>query len=429
MAASTLLVAGCGGLRADSTTPDSKATADSEVTADGEAHVVVRVRAAERISVGRTVSALGRCEALPDKLALLTPAVEGQVESVFVTQGQHVTARQALVQFDLTLAKADLAEKQAARDSLRASLALLESRPRTAEQQASKLAIEQAKIAVARASALVERLRPLRASKEIPEQQLYEVEQSLKQAQVQQQSAEAQLEAMMLVPRPEAVAEAQSKIKVAEEAVKLSQARLELHTIRAPIEGVIDSLTCRLGQTIAIGTTIGEVIDNRQILGAAWLPVSRSQVVRVGQTAQIQVATPQSATTSADDALKTIAGRIIFVGRIADAQTGNMPVQVLADNSRGDLVVGQTLNMAILVEQPTPRLAVPVAAIHDEGQGSVITVVRDGKAVLLHPQLGATQSDWIAVSDTDLKEGEPVIVEGGYNLPEGTAVTTETASP
>ncbi len=183
--------------------------------------------------MGRMVSALGRCEALPDKLALLTPAVEGQVESILVRQGQHVTAGQPIVQFDPTLANADLAEKQAARDSLAASLALLESRPRTAEQQASKLAIEQAKIAVARAAALVERLRPLRASKEIPEQQMYEAEQSLKQAQVLQQSAEAQFDALMLSPRPEAIAEAQSKIKVAGEAVKLSQARLELHTIRA----------------------------------------------------------------------------------------------------------------------------------------------------------------------------------------------------
>ena len=34
----------------------------------------------------------------------------------------------------------------------------------------------------------------------------------------------------------------------------------------------------------------------------------------------------------------------------------------------------------------------------------------------------------MAISKTDLKEGEPVIVEGGYNLPEGTAVKTEEAT-
>ena len=31
---------------------------------------------------------------------------------------------------------------------------------------------------------------------------------------------------------------------------------------------------------------------------------------------------------------------------------------------------------------------------------------------------------WIAVLGTDLKAGEPVIVVGAYNLPDGTEVTT-----
>jgi hypothetical protein len=41
---------------------------------------------------------------------------------------------------------------------------------------------------------------------------------------------------------------------------------------------------------------------------------------------------------------------------------------------------------------------------------------------VLHPQLGDSQGGWTEVAGTDLKAGEPVIVEGGYNLPEKTAV-------
>ena len=51
-------------------------------------------------------------------------------------------------------------------------------------------------------------------------------------------------------------------------------------------------------------------------------------------------------------------------------------------------------------------------------------MVRDGKTVVLHPEVGKPGKGWVAVAGTDLKEGEPVIVEGGYNLPEGTAVLT-----
>ncbi len=76
----------------------------------------------------------------------------------------------------------------------------------------------------------------------------------------------------MIGPRPEAVAEAEGKIKTAEALVDFSQAHLEFHTIRAPIDGVLDSLTCHPGQTIAVGTPIGEVVDTRQVFAAVWLP-------------------------------------------------------------------------------------------------------------------------------------------------------------
>jgi hypothetical protein len=67
-------------------------------------------------------------------------------------------------------------------------------------------------------------------------------------------------------------------------------------------------------------------------------------------------------------------------------------------------------------------LQVPAAAILDLGEGPVLPVVREGKAVALHPEVGASHDGWVAVSGTDLKAGEPVIVEGGYNLPDETPV-------
>ena len=64
-------------------------------------------------------------------------------------------------------------------------------------------------------------------------------------------------------------------------------------------------------------------------------------------------------------------------------------------------------------------LQVPAAAILDLGEGPVLNVVRDGKAVPSTPRVGTSHEGWVAVSGTDLKEGEPVIVEGGYTCPKG----------
>ncbi len=142
-AASALLIVANAGCR--------RTTIASSQDVNISSPVVVKVRAAETRTISATVTALGRCEALPDKLAMLTPVVEGQVAHLLIKQGERVSAGQAIVQLDQTMAKADLAEKQAARDSLVASLKLLESLPREAEQQAGKLAIEQGDVAIARA--------------------------------------------------------------------------------------------------------------------------------------------------------------------------------------------------------------------------------------------------------------------------------------
>jgi RND family efflux transporter MFP subunit len=417
-----LLCAGFAGCHKESQTAEAK----DEHSEEGEAHVTVQVEAAKRGDIIQTVEGLGRSEAIPAKLAMLTPAVEGHVHELVVKQGETVKKGQPIVELDQSVALADLAEKTATRDSLRASLTLLKSIPRPDERKSNELAVEQAKVALERAKAAAQRLRPLLARHEVSEQQVFEADLAVTSARLALETAQAQLHAMLIGPRPEAVAEAEAKIAVAEGLVAFSKAHLDLHTIRAPIDGVLDSLTCHPGQTIAIGTPIGEVVDTRQVFVSVYLPARSAQAVHVGQIAQVRIVESRpdsSAAVAGND--EGLDGKVNFVGRLADTQTGNLPVLILVENPAGLLSVGQTMGVTIVVNQHTGRLQVPAAAVVDQGEGPVLTVIRDGKTVPLHPELGMSQKGWVAISKTDLKEGEPVIVEGGYNLPEGTAVKTE----
>ncbi|HMB06080.1 MAG TPA: efflux RND transporter periplasmic adaptor subunit [Isosphaeraceae bacterium] len=415
-----LLSAGVAGCHSGAHTAEVKE--EHRAKTEG-AHVAVRVEPARRSTLVETVEGLGRSEAIPDRLATLTPAVEGHVHALLVKQGETVTKGQPIVELDKAVARADLAEKTATRDSLKAALALLKSLPRPEERRANELAVEQAKVALERARRVAERLRPLLARREISEQQVFEADLAATQAQLQLQSAEAQLRAMMIGPRPGAVAEAEAKIKTAEAAVEFSQAHLDYHTIRSPIDGVLDSLTCHPGQTIAIGAPIGEVVDTRQVFASVWLPSGSAQAVRVGQVARVKIADsrPESSGGAAGN-VPTSEGKVDFIGRVADPQTGNLPVRVLVDNPEGRLTVGLTVGVTLAVNERPGVLEVPAVAILDLGEGPVLGVVRDGKTVVLHPEVGVAHGGWVAVSGTDLKEGEPVIVEGGYNLPEGTPV-------
>lgn len=395
-----------------------------EPSPKGEAaHVTVKMEAARLGTLARTVEGLGRSEAIPEKLATLTPAVEGHVHALLVKQGEAVRKGQPIVELDKAVALADLAEKTATRDGLKAALDLLKALPRPDERRANELAIEQAKVALDRATRLAERLKPLLARRETSDQQVFEAELAVRQAMLQLQTAEAQLRVMLIGPKPEAVAEAEAKVKTAEGAVEFSKAHLDYHTIRSPIDGVLDSLTCHPGQTIAIGAMVGEVVDTRQVHASVFLPASAALAVRVGQQADVKtVDSRPDASRSAAGAAPPSVGKVDFVGRIADPQTGNLPVRVLVDNPKGLLTVGQTVGLTITVAEQKGVLEVPSVSILDLGEGPMLTVVRDGKTALLHPEVGASHGGWVAISGTDLKEGEPVIVEGGYNLPEGTPV-------
>jgi RND family efflux transporter MFP subunit len=416
-----LLTAGC---EKSSAVPSIE---NRETAAAVEASVVLSVKPAENRSIERTVTALGRCDALPSKMALVAPLIEGRVAEILARRGDKVPRGQPIVQLDTTLAQADLTEKQAARDSLIASLRALTSVPRSEEQRTSKLAIDEAGIALTRAQALLDRLRPLREHNEVPEAQVFEADEAVKQARVQKQTAQARFDLLMLRPREELIAEAQTKIEMAEAAVKTAQARIDLHTIRAPIDGILDSLNCRLGETVAVGAPIASVVDDQDVLAVAWLPIGQIAKIEIGQNARVYPSIPPSTLKNKDAFPKAIEGRVAYIGRSTDAQTGNVPLHVHVENRHGEFIVGQTLSLEIVVEAPVPRLCVPLDAVHDEGEGAAVTVVRDGKAVVLHPQLGTSDSGWIAVTETDLREGEPVAVAGAYNLPNGTPVTAEVA--
>jgi RND family efflux transporter MFP subunit len=411
-----LPLAGCGKPQA----------AGETVPAAPAARVIVRTQRAVVQTAVQTVEGLGKCEALPSKLATLTPALEGRVAKILVQVGQPVAAGQPIVELDGAIARADLAEKIATRDSLIAALELLKSLPRAEERRPLELAIDQAMTGVRKAETLVERLRPLYQRKEIADIQLLEAEENLKQARLQQQTGEAQLRSIMIGPRPQAVAEAQQKIVAAEAVAATARERLAMLTIRAPINGVLDSLTCHPGQTITSGTALGEVIDRRQVLATVWLPSAPCQLVRVGQEAAVLPAdSPQSARTAASPARRAAMGKVESIGEIIDGQTGNRPVRILVDNPAGGLAIGQTVEVAITVARREKALLVPAAALSDSGPQRVVNVVRDGKLTVLHPQSIAVYRNGVEIVGTDLREGEAVVVDGAFNLPEGTLVNAE----
>ncbi len=408
-------------------------TAEPPADEEHEAAVTVRVEPAEYRTLPQVIKALGQCEAVVGKLAMLTPALEGHVHAILVEQGAKVTAGQPIIELDTSLPAADLAEKTAAGDAAKASLALLKSLPRAQEQQITKLAIEQASVAYQRAKSALDSLKPLAERNEVSRQQMFDAEKAAEAARLLMESAQAAHHISVMGPRDEAAAEAQARVKIAEQATKTSQVRLDLHTLRAPIDGVLQDITCQPGQTIAPGTPVGEIVDASQVEIVAWLSPRLAREVHAGQKVAVSLVGAQAPAKAEDDSTGTPEGippaTVVFVGRIADAQTGNLSVRCRVDNAEGQLAIGQTVNLEITLHEGVKALSVPVAAVFDLGEGPVVSVVRDDKIEQLHPKLGLAHEGWIAISDVELEEGEGVVVAGGYNLEGDTPVKIAEGEP
>ena len=266
------------------------AAPDEEHAASSEARVTVRTEPVRLGAMSEVVEGLGRCEALPDHIATLTPAVEGHAHALIVAQAAMPSRRGSRSSSWIKQSRKLTWRRRrgpAMGSRPRWPCSSRSPAPRSGGPTCWRLRRPKSRSSVP--TPLVESLEALqRDSNLVPKLQLLDARKALEGAQFQQQAAEATLNAMMIGPRPEAVAEAEGKIKTADGLVAFSQAHLDYHTIRAPIDGVLDSLTCHPGQTIAIGSPIGEVVDTRQVFASVWLPIRSVSSVRVGLAARVR---------------------------------------------------------------------------------------------------------------------------------------------
>jgi len=405
--------------------------------------VTVSADPVQRADLERTISGIGTCTAPPSRQMPVTAAVGGAVVEILVQEGTEVQGGQSLIRLDDRLAQKELTEREAARDELKASLVLLKTLPREPELRQARLDVERAQLAVDSARTAVGRLEPLFRRREISEQQLYEKRQNLRDAQLALKTAEARQEVLTLGPKPEAVAEMQARIARADAAVETARTKLTYFELKAPRPGIVNRIACHPGQRLAAGTLAAEVVDPSEVIVTVWLPARDIGLIRKGQNARVSGVSSESGSsgrgsseTTSNFQLSTLdpqpnnrdrplVGEVVFAGWQANSETGLLPVRVGVANRGGQLRLGMVIAVELVVDRVADALAVPEAALIPADAGTTLVVVRDGKAVVLKPTVGLRQNGLVEVIVEGLHAGDLVVTEGGYNLPDGTAVSVD----
>ena len=203
---------------------------------------------------------------------------------------------------------------------------------------------------------------------------------------------------------------AESEVNASRAAVSASQAQLDqaesdTHTaeavfaytrILAPMDGLITVRKAEVGDTVAPGTPIFQMVDY-QIWAASWIDETKVAQLREGQKASIKLRSG-----------RIFQGEVVRLNKEADTVTRELEVDVKFDTLPNPLVIGEETEVDIDAGRQTAP-AVPLSAIVERNGSKGVMVVSNGLTNFRPVTLGLQDVQRAAILD-GLKEGEMVIL-------------------
>ncbi|WDR05520.1 efflux RND transporter periplasmic adaptor subunit [Devosia rhodophyticola] len=166
--------------------------------------------------------------------------------------------------------------------------------------------------------------------------------------------------------------------------VSAAQISLNNAIVVAPFDGVVASRSAQPGQTVSIGAPLLTVVDLSKVELQANAPVSTSGRIRSGQRVDVTF-----------DGLsnQTFVGKVERLAPLALQGTRVIPVFVSLDNSDLLLRGGMFGTGRVVVDQKQDSLAVPVAAVREDINGSYILKLENGVVVRQTVETGGQWND------------------------------------
>ncbi|MDR2112110.1 MAG: efflux RND transporter periplasmic adaptor subunit [Candidatus Accumulibacter sp.] len=305
---------------------------------------------------------VGRSEAFAS--VTLKSRVDGQVEEVLFTEGQHVNQGDVLIRLDPT----DFAAR-----------------------------LRQAEAAAARDEALIAKMRADTARYTALKERNFVSEEKVNDIRTNEATAAADLRASRA-------------------AVEVARLQLSYATIRAPITGIVGARLVFPGSAVkANDVTVAVINSVRPLLVGFAIPekylpqlraVRREGGLRVG-------------ITEPGDASRRFEGPVRFIDNTVDVATGTIMLKAELPNEDEALMPGQFLNVALILETLEQAVSVPSEAVQQGAEGNYLYVLgEDGRVDLRRVEALAAQEGFTAVRG-NLKAGETVVTDGQLRLVPG----------
>lgn len=184
------------------------------------------------------LAASGRVEPRSEPITLAAD-LTGQLKTVNVEEGQHVTRGQILAEYVNTDLAARLAETRARVDARQAELKKLLAGARPEEREAAAARFREAEAQVSLAQSENARRRMLRSSGAVSSEEADRAHDMLAAAEARRDAAKAALTLINAPPRDEDVQMARAALQLVQAQEKEAEGIYDKTLVRAPIDGIV----------------------------------------------------------------------------------------------------------------------------------------------------------------------------------------------
>ncbi|TDU24388.1 membrane fusion protein (multidrug efflux system) [Panacagrimonas perspica] len=283
-------------------------------------------------------------------------------------------------------------------------LFVIDSQPYLAARAEARAAVAQARSATEQAERDFERVSPLAAMNAVSQQEV--------------DAVKARLSA------------GRASVDAALAALKTAELNLDYTTVTAPIDGIVGRAQIRIGGLVtAYSTLLTTVYDTDPMY--VNFSISERRMLELQHRYGINREKPSPTAVFhvvlADGTEHAGPVKLNFIDAAVDRATGTLPIRLVVDNEKGELLTGQFARVLVDTDRLDNALLVPQRAVQElQGKTSVWVVDADNKVQPRDVTMGARiGSDWLV--QQGLKAGEHVVIEGMQKLKPGAPVNAKVA--
>ena len=303
----------------------------------------------------------------------IKPQVDGRIDKVFFTEGQHVKKGDVLIQID--------------------------PRPFAIQLQSAQANLARDNANLKNAQLNEDRYKTLRSQNLIATQQLTDQEASVAQLRAQAQSDQAQIDSARL--------------------------NLDWAHIRSPIDGVIGVRLVDPGNIVHAADPNGLVVVTQLDPIAVFLTLPEDDLPAVSEAMATGTLTVEARSRDGDKPLGE--GKLAVIDNQINQQTATIRLKAIFDNPKQLLWPNQFVKARLKLTTRSNAIVVPAAVIQHGPQGTFAYVVAADSTAAVRPIVVDLIQGETAIITKGLSPGEQAVVEGQAQLRPGSKVSAKPA--